>query len=93
MSTVSEEIIEINTKKKKSRAKKTEVRRGRKPKEQKVLKKRGRKPKPKDPTKLEKKPKKRGRKPKKTFNLKELPKTFFEENNNDTLVLLLPNIK
>ena len=29
----------------------------------------------------------------KTFNLKELPKTFFEENNNDTLVLLLPNIK
>ena len=54
MSTVSEEIIEINTKKKKSRAKKTEVRRGRKPKEQKVLKKRGRKPKPKDPTKIEK---------------------------------------
>jgi len=93
MSTVSEEIIEINIKKKKPRAKKTESRRGRKPKEEKVLKKRGRKPKPKDPNKVESKPKKRGRKPKKTFNLKELPKTFFEENNNDTSVLLLPNIK
>ena len=91
MSTVSEEIIEINIKKKKPR--KTETRRGRKPKEVKVPKKRGRKPKPKDPDKVEKKPKKRGRKPKKTFNLKELPKTFFEENNSDTLVLLLPNVK
>ena len=39
MSTVSEEIIEINIKKKKPRAKKTESRRGRKPKEEKVLKK------------------------------------------------------
>lgn len=91
MSTVNEEIIEINIKKKKPR--KTETRRGRKPKEVKVPKKRGRKPKPKDPDKVEKKPKKRGRKPKKTFNLKELPKTFFEENNSDTLVLLLPNVK
>ena len=58
MSTVSEEIIEINIKKKKPRAKKTESRRGRKPKEEKVLKKRGRKPKPKDPNKVESKPKK-----------------------------------
>lgn len=71
--------------------------RGRKPKtkdqdeEEKVQKKRGRKPKAKDLNEEEKKPKKRGRKPKeKVYSVKELPKTFFEENKNETLILHLP---
>ena len=54
-------------------------------------KKRGRKPKPKEDVVEEKKPKKRGRKPKeKVYSVKELPKTFFEENKNETLILHLP---
>ena len=54
-------------------------------------KKRGRKPKAKDETTEDKKPKKRGRKPKeKVYSVKELPKTFFEENKNETLILHLP---
>lgn len=54
-------------------------------------KKRGRKPKVKDETTEDKKPKKRGRKPKeKVYSVKELPKTFFEENKNETLILHLP---
>ena len=58
---------------------------------EKVLKKRGRKPKIKSEEELEKVPKKRGRKPKeKIFSVKELPKTFFEENKNETLILHLP---
>ena len=77
--------------------------RGRKPKnlvqnneevkvEEKVPKKRGRKPKNKSPEDLvEKIPKKRGRKPKeKVYSIKELPKTFYEENKNETLILHLP---
>ena len=58
---------------------------------EKVLKKRGRKPKIKTEEEVEKIPKKRGRKPKeKIFSVKELPKTFFEENKNETLILHLP---
>ena len=58
---------------------------------EKVLKKRGRKPKIKNEEEVEKVPKKRGRKPKeKIFSVKELPKTFFEENKNETLILHLP---
>ena len=58
---------------------------------EKVLKKRGRKPKIKTQEEVEKVPKKRGRKPKeKIFSVKELPKTFFEENKNETLILHLP---
>jgi hypothetical protein len=73
--------------------------RGRKPKDkedsdnlvEKVQKKRGRKPKIKDNNELDKVPKKRGRKPKeKIYSVKELPKTFFEENKNETLILHLP---
>ena len=72
--------------------------RGRKPKKKnpedlvkKVPKKRGRKPKPKDPNAPPKVLKKRGRKPKKKiYSVKELPKTFFEENKNETLILHLP---
>mgnify|MGYP001442793915 CR=1 FL=1 len=77
--------------------------RGRKPKnstenlqskevEEKIPKKRGRKPKNKSPEDLvEKIPKKRGRKPKeKVYSIKELPKTFYEENKNETLILHLP---
>ena len=62
-------------------------------KPEKILKKRGRKPKIKTPEELEieKIPKKRGRKPKeKVYSVKELPKTFFEENKNETLILHLP---
>ena len=56
-----------------------------------IKKKRGRKPKVKDETVEDKKPKKRGRKPKeKVYSVKELPKTFFEENKNETLILHLP---
>ena len=73
--------------------------RGRKKKEitdensniEKIQKKRGRKPKVKDVEEYEKIPKKRGRKPKeKVYSVKELPKTFFEENKNETFILHLP---
>lgn len=69
--------------------------RKRKPKEEneveKVQKKRGRKPKIKNLDENEKIPKKRGRKPKeKVYSVKELPKTFFEENKNEALILHLP---
>ena len=58
---------------------------------EKIQKKRGRKPKIKDENKVEKIPKKRGRKPKeKVYSVKEIPKTFFEENKNETLILHLP---
>lgn len=54
-------------------------------------KKRGRKPKNKDVILEEKIPKKRGRKPKeKIYSVKELPKTFFEENKSETYILHLP---
>jgi len=57
----------------------------------KVQKKRGRKPKVKEVEENEKIPKKRGRKPKeKIYSVKELPKTFFEENKNETFILHLP---
>ena len=62
-------------------------------KPEKILKKRGRKPKIKtaEELEIEKIPKKRGRKPKeKVYSVKELPKTFFEENKNETLILHLP---
>jgi hypothetical protein len=59
--------------------------------EPKVLKKRGRKPKVKTEEEEIKIPKKRGRKPKeKIYSVKELPKTFYEENKNETLILHLP---
>lgn len=58
---------------------------------EKVLKKRGRKPKEKTEPEVQKIPKKRGRKPKeKIYSVKELPKTFYEENKNETLILHLP---
>ena len=58
---------------------------------EKVPKKRGRKPKFKPEEVVEKIPKKRGRKPKeKVYSVKELPKTFYEENKNETLILHLP---
>ena len=58
---------------------------------EKIQKKRGRKPKVKDIADCEKIPKKRGRKPKeKVYSVKELPKTFFEENKNETFILHLP---
>ena len=54
-------------------------------------KKRGRKPKDKDIVLEEKIPKKRGRKPKeKIYSVKELPKTFFEENKTESYILHLP---
>ena len=57
----------------------------------KYKKKRGRKPKVKSIETDEKVPKKRGRKPKeKVYSVKELPKTFFEENKNETFILHLP---
>ena len=57
-----------------------------------VPKKRGRKPKNKSiEEEIEKIPKKRGRKPKeKVYSIKELPKTFYEENKNEMLILHLP---
>ena len=61
--------------------------------EPKVLKKRGRKPKVKteEEENIVKIPKKRGRKPKeKVYSVKELSKTFYEENKNETLILHLP---
>jgi hypothetical protein len=70
--------------------------RKRKPKDEtiiveKVQKKRGRKPKIKEVDTNDKVPKKRGRKPKeKIYSVKELPKTFFEENKNETFILHLP---
>jgi len=59
---------------------------------EKVQKKRGRKPKVKtNELDDEKIPKKRGRKPKeKVYSIKELPKTFFEENKQEPLILHLP---
>jgi hypothetical protein len=61
------------------------------PDEEKIQKKRGRKPKVKDIEPIEKIPKKRGRKPKeKIYSVKELPKTFFEENKSETHILHLP---
>ena len=58
---------------------------------EKIPKKRGRKPKIKPLEEVEKIPKKRGRKPKeKVYSVKELPKTFYEENKNETLILHLP---
>ena len=59
---------------------------------EKVQKKRGRKPKVKEAIdETEKIPKKRGRKPKeKIYSVKDLPKTFFEENKNETFILHLP---
>jgi hypothetical protein len=58
---------------------------------EKVQKKRGRKPKIKEQDEIDKIPKKRGRKPKeKVYSVKELPKTFFEENKNETFILHLP---
>jgi hypothetical protein len=58
---------------------------------EKVQKKRGRKPKVKEADEVDKVPKKRGRKPKeKVYSVKELPKTFFEENKNETFILHLP---
>jgi len=58
---------------------------------EKVQKKRGRKPKVKEIDENEKIPKKRGRKPKeKIYSVKELPKTFFEENKNESYILHLP---
>ena len=83
-----EEEENINVDEKKKRGRKP------KPKEEevdKIKKKRGRKPKVKEEIVEEKKPKKRGRKPKeKVYSVKELPKTFFEENKNETLILHLP---
>ena len=83
-----EEQENINVDEKKKRGRKP------KPKEEevdKIKKKRGRKPKVKEEIVEEKKPKKRGRKPKeKVYSVKELPKTFFEENKNETLILHLP---
>lgn len=70
--------------------------RKRKPKDEtiiveKIQKKRGRKPKIKEIDDNDKVPKKRGRKPKeKIYSVKELPKTFFEENKNETFILHLP---
>ena len=58
---------------------------------EKIQKKRGRKPKVKEIEETDKVPKKRGRKPKeKVYSVKELPKTFFEENKNETFILHLP---
>ena len=58
---------------------------------EKIQKKRGRKPKIKEADDIEKIPKKRGRKPKeKIYSVKELPKTFFEENKNEAYILHLP---
>ena len=59
---------------------------------EKIQKKRGRKPKIKEiGVIVDKIPKKRGRKPKeKIYSVKELPKTFFEENKNETFILHLP---
>jgi hypothetical protein len=62
-------------------------------KEEYIPKKRGRKPKNKvnEEEESEKIPKKRGRKPKeKVYSIKELPKTFYEENKNEMLILHLP---
>jgi len=90
-----EEILEKNSEILENGKKK----RGRKPKPKdqneilvKEPKKRGRKPKEKNENEiLVKEPKKRGRKPKeKIYSVKELPKTFFEENKNETLILHLP---
>ena len=58
---------------------------------EKIPKKRGRKPKIKTEEEVQKIPKKRGRKPKeKVYSVKELSKTFYEENKKETLILHLP---
>lgn len=89
-SLLTENEEENNTIEKKKRGRKC------KPKEEtvvieKIQKKRGRKPKIKDQEEIDKIPKKRGRKPKeKIYSVKEFPKSFFEENKNETLILHLP---
>ena len=86
----SEEQIVSNEPLKKKRGRKCKPKDESEPIE-KIQKKRGRKPKQKDPDEVEKVPKKRGRKPKeKVYSVKELPKTFFEENKNEALILHLP---
>jgi len=91
-----EEFIEeknVNNEDKKKRGRKPKIKDETLPQDEKIPKKRGRKPKIKDETieQDEKIPKKRGRKPKeKVYSVKELPKTFFQENKNETLILHLP---
>ncbi len=86
----TDSVANTDTQEKKKRGRKC------KPKDEnadaeKVQKKRGRKPKVKEVEDNEKIPKKRGRKPKeKIYSVKELPKTFFEENKNETFILHLP---
>ena len=56
-----------------------------------IQKKRGRKPKTKVENDLQKVPKKRGRKPKeKVYSVKEFPKSFLDDNKNETYILHLP---
>jgi len=94
----SETENETETENNEKSSEQVKKKRGRKckPKDQnsiieKVQKKRGRKPKVKDLNEVDKVPKKRGRKPKeKVYSVKELPKTFFEENKNETFILHLP---
>jgi hypothetical protein len=90
-SEIEDNDINVNEPIKKKRGRKS------KPKDEtesneKMQKKRGRKPKIKSTeVEDEKIPKKRGRKPKeKVYSVKELPKTFYEENKNDPLVLHIP---
>jgi hypothetical protein len=93
-----ESEIETETENNEKSSEQVKKKRGRKckPKDknsivEKVQKKRGRKPKVKDLNEVDKVPKKRGRKPKeKVYSVKELPKTFFEENKNETFILHLP---
>ena len=91
-----EEFIEeknVNNEDKKKRGRKPKIKDESLNQDEKIPKKRGRKPKIKDETlqQDEKIPKKRGRKPKeKVYSVKELPKTFFQENKNETLILHLP---
>ena len=83
----NEEDVDEESEKKKRGRKKKEV----SLQDEKVQKKRGRKPKNKEVEEVDKVPKKRGRKPKeKIYSVKELPKTFFEENKNETFILHLP---
>ena len=83
----NEEDVDEESEKKKRGRKKKEV----SVQDEKVQKKRGRKPKNKEVEEVDKVPKKRGRKPKeKIYSVKELPKTFFEENKNETFILHLP---
>ena len=85
----SDEEVDESIKKKRGRKKKELI--DENSNVEKIQKKRGRKPKVKDIDENEKIPKKRGRKPKeKVYSVKELPKTFFEENKNETFILHLP---